>query len=227
MGLDAVELLMEVEETFGIELPDSEAEGFLTPGLLIEAILRKVQTTEQSGCLSRRAFYTLRRILMQEFHCQRKQVTPDTPLESLVPRPTRLASWARMKELLPTNRWPALQRSRRVEAVLFVVFVTGAAGFVFAGFSLMPALLLAIVPWGLARAATIPLCTEFPNSCRTAGQLAHFLVAHAPKLFEPAGRAWTRSEVAEAVRRITIEQLGLKPGQYREDARFVQDLGVS
>jgi hypothetical protein len=32
--------------------------------------------------------------------------------------------------------------------------------------------------------------------------------------------------VAVTVRRLTIEHLGLRPEQYREDARFVEDLGA-
>ena len=35
-----------------------------------------------------------------------------------------------------------------------------------------------------------------------------------------------RPLVAEIVRLLTIEQLGLKPKKYREDARFVQDFGA-
>jgi len=38
--------------------------------------------------------------------------------------------------------------------------------------------------------------------------------------------AWTRDQVACLVKKLVIEQLGLKPGEYREDANFVKDLGV-
>jgi len=36
----------------------------------------------------------------------------------------------------------------------------------------------------------------------------------------------TREAIAESVRRIVIEQLGIRPGDYREDARFVEDFGM-
>jgi len=216
---------MAVEETFDIELPDSEAEKLVTPALLIEATLRKVQITEQSVCLSRRAFYALRRLLVGEFGCKRNQAKPDAPLESLVPRRNRRAVWLRMKDPMHANRWPKLQRPPWVRMGLLVVFAAGTIGFGIAGISYWAAPVAAIVPWSLALAATQPLCTEFPDSCRTAGQFAHFLVMHAPKLFEPTGRVWTRAEVAETIRRLTVEHLGLKPDQYREDARFVEDLG--
>ena len=36
----------------------------------------------------------------------------------------------------------------------------------------------------------------------------------------------TREAIAESVRRIVIEQLGIRPGEYREDGRFVEDFGI-
>lgn len=36
----------------------------------------------------------------------------------------------------------------------------------------------------------------------------------------------TRDDIAAAVRRITVEQLGLDDDEYGEDKRFVQDMGA-
>jgi hypothetical protein len=38
--------------------------------------------------------------------------------------------------------------------------------------------------------------------------------------------AWTRDQVASLVKKLVIAQLGLREGQYREDAHFVQDFGM-
>ena len=35
-----------------------------------------------------------------------------------------------------------------------------------------------------------------------------------------------REAIADSVRRIVIEQLGIRPGEYREDGRFVEDFGI-
>src|SRR5437016_6165170 len=122
MGLDLVELVMAVEETFDIELPDSEAEKLVAPALVIEAILCKVQTTEHSVCLSRKAFYALRRSFVNDFGCKRAQVKPDAPLESLVPRGNRRAMWLRMRERVHAKRWPTLQRPPWARVILLVTF---------------------------------------------------------------------------------------------------------
>lgn len=36
----------------------------------------------------------------------------------------------------------------------------------------------------------------------------------------------SRDEIAGAVRRIVLEQLAIRPDQYREDGRFVEDFGM-
>lgn len=39
-------------------------------------------------------------------------------------------------------------------------------------------------------------------------------------------RQWTRETIAASVKRITIEQLGLREKDYREDADFIRDFGA-
>jgi acyl carrier protein len=43
---------------------------------------------------------------------------------------------------------------------------------------------------------------------------------------DPARPKLTRDEIAAGVRERTLEQLGIRPTQYREDARFVEDFGA-
>ncbi len=47
-SLDRVELIMEFEEEFGIEIPDEEAEGIQTVGEAIAYIERKLQEKERA-----------------------------------------------------------------------------------------------------------------------------------------------------------------------------------
>ena len=51
MGLDAVEILMEVEEAFDIRIEDSEAEAIATPADLIHLVVGKVAKANPAGCL--------------------------------------------------------------------------------------------------------------------------------------------------------------------------------
>lgn len=57
------------------------------------------------------------------------------------------------------------------------------------------------------------------------GDLPHSIVAHKTDLAPPTPWKWTREPVAAQIRDINIEQL-LCAETYREDASFVQDLGL-
>ena len=224
MGLDIVELIMAVEEDFGIELPDDEAVNLVTPALLTEYVLTRVELAGQSVCLSRKAFYALRRVLMKEFGCPRVLVKPDTPLEALVPRLNRRDVWRRMQAALQAKRWPGLIRPRWMPVILFTVFAGVMVTLLFLGYRIIQSCFSGLLVGLAGLLATMPWRTEFPEHCRTVGELARKLIILAPAVV--AHRTWTREEVAETIRQLTIQLLGLKPEQYRPDARFVQDLGA-
>lgn len=228
MGLDLVELVMSVEERFGITLSDADAERADTPAKLIDIVLEKVQAAGPTVCLTARAFYAIRRALMKEFGWHRSQIRPGARLEELVPRARRQAAWQRLASGFVADRWPDLRRPWWVKVPLSLLVCALLAGVLklhFDGVSVWISGLFALLIWAGAILATKPFCLEFPEDRATVGQLAEFLVAFGPKLFGTENRSWTRPDVAAAIREITIEELGLKPGQYREDARFVQDLG--
>ncbi|HEY5043547.1 MAG TPA: hypothetical protein VIK53_16270 [Verrucomicrobiae bacterium] len=65
MGLDAVEIVMKVEETFDIAIEDREAEKILTPHALIELVMSKVGRTDRAVCLTQRAFHCFRASLIR------------------------------------------------------------------------------------------------------------------------------------------------------------------
>ncbi len=52
MGLDLVELVMAIEEAFGVSLSDSECAKAVTPRLLGDLVFAKLQTVEEGVCLS-------------------------------------------------------------------------------------------------------------------------------------------------------------------------------
>lgn len=56
MGLDAIELVMEVEETFGFSIPDEDAASLDTAGRLFDYIMSHRFQGRQQGCLSSVAF---------------------------------------------------------------------------------------------------------------------------------------------------------------------------
>src|SRR5690349_10245452 len=62
MGLDILEIVLNLEEVFGIEIKDKEAEQLRTTRDVIDYVCQKlnVSDTTEGPCLSARAFYRLR-----------------------------------------------------------------------------------------------------------------------------------------------------------------------
>ncbi|HEV3438778.1 MAG TPA: acyl carrier protein [Gemmata sp.] len=113
MGLDIVEFVMDVEESFGISIPDDVAERITTPRKLIDYIHGRVPHKSTSLCLSQRAFYSIRRALVQRVGLPRSQLRPGTDLLSVLPAQNAQAVWNEVGESLGyrDGRWPHLYRS--------------------------------------------------------------------------------------------------------------------
>ncbi len=166
--LDDVELLMAVEEAFGVQIANSEAEKCLLVGDLYNVLLKKFPVAgEVSGrCLSAITYYRLKRAISSDLAARKP--SPETPLSVLGGWLRRPARWREIEAQtglrLPELRigWiPAvLTLAMFVSPILANVF---ADGWTAAGFLLLTAL---SIPFA-------SLCArQLPRECLTLGQLA-------------------------------------------------------
>jgi acyl carrier protein len=238
MGLDSVELVMEVEEAFGIRIPDADAEWIRTVGELYRYVLaeldRPVLTTP--GCLSAAAFYRLRRQLMGRFRVERRRIRPASPLDDLVPATDRRVEWQRLGECLGW-RLPELQRPGWVWFAFLGLFILWAAATIvawvrLAGFD--PRALVAVFLWLLVGAivlgvtvhqVTRPFATVFPAHDMR-GLIPMILGQNFATLRINNPRGWTSKDVWDALIAIVAEQAGVAPDQLNESTSFVNDLGM-
>ncbi|HSG69337.1 MAG TPA: acyl carrier protein, partial [Planctomycetaceae bacterium] len=115
MGLDIVELVMEVEDAFGIQIPDKDYEQIRTVGDLHDYIVRHRQPpdVEDSNkarvCLTSATFLRLRRAFIQLFGISRRSVRTSSQLDELVPRVNRREKWNQLQEMVQL-KLPALER---------------------------------------------------------------------------------------------------------------------
>jgi len=84
MGLDSVELVLAIEEEFGVDIPDHDAEKMVTVGVIYEWLKIRIATTEPIACLTQRVFYKLRRALIENYRLERHLIAPDTRLTDLL-----------------------------------------------------------------------------------------------------------------------------------------------
>jgi len=68
MGLDAVELVLSVEEEFGINIDDADSENLITPRILSDYVIARLGSVggTKGRCLSQAAFYRIRSVLVRQ-----------------------------------------------------------------------------------------------------------------------------------------------------------------
>lgn len=85
MGLDSVELVMAIEEEFGLDIPDRDAEKMFTVGDVYNWLKIRIASADPVACLTQRVFYKLRRALIENYRLERHAIAPDTRLTDLLP----------------------------------------------------------------------------------------------------------------------------------------------
>ena len=227
MGLDGVELVMEIEDEFGISIPDEEAEKLETPRMVADWVCSKLAMTDEATCQSQRAFHLLRRSLVELLGLPRRAVRLDMSLREHVPAEAEQELWTGLGAACAVRTWPGLElppwMSNSLMAGGLVVFgaitalaVMGSMGFmlgIFAG-------LVGAIGYGIAAARlTRSYRTRIPSEQRTVRDLIPYVV-----LSERVG--WSRETVGIVVTRIVMDQLGVSEEKYTEDSNFVRDFGM-
>ena len=112
MGLDGVELVMEIEDVFEICIPDQDAENMITPGAVVEYVYARVGSEGTSACLEQRAFYRLRRACVTTFESPRRAVNPSTRWQEVLPDRQLRHNWGLLHKATGTPQWPRLRFGR-------------------------------------------------------------------------------------------------------------------
>ena len=170
MGLDLVEIVMCLEEDFGIGIADTDAHRIRSPRSLADYICDRVPMDSKAPCQSQRAFHLLRQSLLRRTQSLRPDVKPNRLLKDLFGKGSKLDHLTRLRSDIDARNWPSasavvLRRVRRVRDS---------------------------IPYAL-----------------TSNRFY-----------------WTREQVARRVKHVVVDQLGLKDGEYFEDADFIDDLGA-
>jgi hypothetical protein len=110
MGLDTVEIVMNLEEAFGIEIKDKEAEQLRTTRDIINFVCQKLNVSEATSgpCLSARAFYRLRESVIATSDIPRRDIRPGTPLRSRFSGYEGRERWAAVGQHMGFKAWPKL-----------------------------------------------------------------------------------------------------------------------
>jgi hypothetical protein len=218
MGLEGIELMMALEEGFGVTIADEEAGMCVSPAEVIELIFGKLRASDERTCVSQRAFYLLRRGLTRTLGVSRRKVVLTADIRSFTADRSEREIWHDLKTSVQARSWPSLARPLWLVASLWLLSITTFCA------------LISLVHWALAAAwtgliaffaaqITRPLRSRIPARYSQLRKLVAFAVTSEEI-------AWTRDQVASLVKKLVIEKLGLREEQYREDADFVKDFGM-
>jgi acyl carrier protein len=230
MGLDTVEIVMAVEEAFGIEIPDQPASEILTVRDLIEYVYANVKHADQQVCLTQRAFHRLRKVARDEIGIPRYAIRPKTRWETIVPMESRRAHWKNIRDAIGVETSFDLERHPQTKRFIAIITtLTGVSVFT-SGLSLtdpgtafITGLAASIGALWILLRQTAHLRLYFTPGL-TVGRTAEFMAGHNARSLKTT-QGWTHANVRTVVRQILIDHLGVEPN-FSDDARIIDDLGA-
>ena len=233
MGMDLVELDMELEDRFGIELAGDDRRRFWTVADVVAGVRAKLGGTAPA-CPSVAEFVLVRELVREAAGDGRLRVRPSDRLaDRLTPRQRR-ELWRRLPDRLggPPPRLESRGDAAVPGGLAAVVLAAPAALWV--GSTFGPAAaggVFAAVAGGASAWAGYQLTPAArvrpPWGWETAGDLARRLAVAAAARFPPpgpAGRDPGHDAVFHAVRDVLVRSFAVPPDDVAPEARLVEDL---
>src|SRR5262245_54493377 len=106
MGLDAVMIVIEIEQTFGIKITDAEAVGLRTPNLLSKFVADRVQALPDEFCTTQQTYYRLRKGFRAALPALATDVSLKTRLDELLDRERWPKVWSTVRSAALALEWP-------------------------------------------------------------------------------------------------------------------------
>lgn len=97
MGLDSVELVMTIEDKFGIEIPNNECEQIHKVQEFADSVFEKIKISPNEKCLSQIIFYRIRKAL-EQFGNERQIITPNSIISEFFNRINLDNDWKKFEK---------------------------------------------------------------------------------------------------------------------------------
>ena len=96
MGLDSVELVMSVENKFGIRIPDTDCEKIYTVQDFSDTVFKMISIHPTDKCLIQIIFYRIRKAF-KNLELTKVEIKPDTKISDLLTQTELKANWNRLE----------------------------------------------------------------------------------------------------------------------------------
>ena len=240
MGLDTVELMIEVEQAFDVQIPDDCAAEMYTVGDVHDFILESQADCESAPdamtpskvCLSAATFFSIRDALASHVDVRARRLRPRALVEQTIPVKSRRAVWAKLQQSL-SLKFPRLRRPGWIVACLTVLTIAVALGCAALMQARYGAELAALSGVGLLAVLGVGTTwiTRFwavhtESDWSTFRGLSQVVLAHNYAKLSRRFNTWDPADVWQALQAIVVEKLGVEPEQVTRQARLVEDLGA-
>jgi acyl carrier protein len=241
-----VEIVLDVEETFGISLPDERMAEIRTVGELRDCIVEVLEheNTEGDG-LTCVIFERLQEALqtVATRRASQEPITPETALSTLFPPIGRRSAWKQLTASLDLPL-PPLKRPHWISTIFLLMAVvlgwitsilmlqvlfpvkTAASGWLIGGLGGLLGFAAIFLWWLVGRGLTWPLAVFWPKDVRTVGGLSHYLLQKRYGEVVKKEQRFNREEVWCILQSIIAATLGVNRCDVTPEARFFEDLGA-
>jgi len=227
MGLDGVELVMAIEDRFGITIPDSVSSEIRTVDDLVGFCLDRIHAAETVYCPSLSSFLSLRCLVREIRNDPDLRLRPRDNVETVLDESDRKRLWQQLPELLKSHprelRRPAWLRKTLVVVVLsFPIALMAVLPW---HIEILALIWLATIAWGmLLHWLTLSMRTQTPDGYTTFGEITKRIVGVTVATNPPAETDY--DTVFSIIKEIVVDQLGVDDDEVVPTARFIQDLGL-
>ena len=224
MGLDYIELIVEIEKKFKISINESEIYHADTVGKLAEVVYKRLKKDAYDPCLTQKGFYILRQYLIFEYKLSRSEFKPDTKLNDIVPKRRRLKMWRSLIKAITND-----PNNIELELSLWPKFI-----FLYFCPLLVLTLILYLLPWEASWLAILaafttswifswlltPLRNKIPDTCSTVKDLIPYITTRGIKV-------WEKDEVYEEIKNLIVEMFYINPVLITPDSHIIDDMGLA
>ena len=228
MGLDSVEIVMDVEDHFGITIQDAETEHVRTVADLVALIQGRISAANEVYCPSLPAFLKLRTTVRGAIGDEVFRIRPRQRIADRLSAPQRLQLWKRLPEMLgsPPRDLCRPLLLRQMLCALVVVLLGSAllVGVAIDIRSLPATIAIAGFCTFLLHIVTVPFRTVPPTEWVTFGDVTAKIVGvtSATKQRQPR----SADDILCKLRPLIVDVLGVDGDEVVPGARFIEDLGV-
>lgn len=228
MGLDAVQLIMDVEDHFGISIQNSEAERLRSVGDLVALVQSRVNAAHAATCPTLSSFLLLRSCVREIANDDRLRVRTSTRVVDALSSSERQRLWNRLHEFLGAAP-PRLRRPRVMRKILLFLVLAS----IVSAMASAAAIDLAVLPLTLALTAiftivlhyvTLPFRIVPPDGLTTFGAISQRIAGVTVATKQLHLRSL--EEILNEVKPIVVDALGVDASEVVPTARFIEDLGM-